>query len=343
MALRSSLRSRRPSNRRRIDPRPVLVVATVLVSVVLGGCARGDDERIRATATFDDVADLADGAPVQLADVRIGQVTRIELTDDHRVAVELAFDEDVPVPAAVQARLRRTSALGEKFVELRPLTRDADAPRLADGATIDQAVVVPDVEDLVASGTELFTSISASQLAVIIEESANSVSGRGEDLSLLLQRLETVTEGYAGRTATLTGLIEDIGQLASDVSPAAQEHAAALSELAETTEVLDQASGDLLATIESLTRLAEEGADILVTHFDRIDLALRALRAATRAVASEQVALGQLLLNLPAHNAALPNSLQGDFLQVIGDIVLCGLPGGGEVDGDPAGDCEAVR
>ncbi len=319
-----------------------LVVGTALLATSAAGCARGDDHRVRATATFDDVADLADGAPVQLADVRIGTVTDISLTDDHRVAVEVAFADDVPVPAAVQARLRRTSALGEKFVELRPLTRDPDAPRLTDGATIDQAVVVPDVEDLVASGTELFTSISASQLAVIIEESANSVAGRGDDLSLLLQRLETVTAGYASRTDTLTTLIDDIDQLASDVSPAAQEHARALSELAETTEVLDVASADLLATIESLTRLAEQGADVLVTHFDRIDLALRALRSATRAVASEQAALGRLLVNLPAHNAALPNSLQGDFLQVVGDIVLCGLPGGGEVDGDPVGDCEAV-
>ena len=187
--------------------------------MLVAGCSRGDDHRIEATAAFDDVADLADGAPVQLSDVRIGEVTGIDLTDDHRVRVRLAFDADVAVPAAVQARLRRTSALGEKFVELRPLDRDEDAPRLEDGATIAQAVVVPDVEDLVASGTELFTSISASQLAVIIEESANAVEGRAPDLELLISRLETVTAGYASRTDMITQLIDDIGQLASDVSP----------------------------------------------------------------------------------------------------------------------------
>lgn len=321
---------------------PAVALGLAVLTATVSGCAMGDDRRIRATATFDDVADLADGAPVQLADVRIGEVTGIELTDDHRVEVEVAFDEDVPVPAAVQARLRRTSALGEKFVELKPLGTEEGGERLVDGAHIDQAVVVPDVEDLVASGTELFTSISASQLAVILEESANSVSGRGDDLALLLQRLETVTEGYAGRTDTLTTLIDDIEQLASDVSPAAQDHAEALSELAETTEILDETSADFLATIRSLTTLAREGADLLVTHFDDIDLSLRALRSATRAVASEQEALGRLLLNLPAHNAALPNSLQGDFLQLVADIVLCGLPGGGEVDGDPVNDCDAV-
>lgn len=317
-----------------------LVVALALAGAGLAGCSRGDDRRIQATAVFDDVADLANGAPVQMSDVRIGEVTGIDLTDDHRVRVRVAFDSDVAVPAAVQARLRRTSALGEKFVELRPLDRDPDAPRLADGATIDQAVVVPDVEDLVASGTELFTSISASQLAVIIEESANSIEGRAPDLALLLTRLETVTEGYASRTDTLTQLIEDIDQLASDVAPSAEAHAEALSNLAESTEILDEASADLLATIRSLTTLADEGADILQTHFDRIDLGLRSLRSATRAVASEQAALGRLLLFLPEHNTRVPRILQGDFGQVVGDIIVCGLPGGGEVDGDRLNDCD---
>jgi len=319
--------------------RLALLALTVVAAAGLGSCSRGDDGRIQATAVFADVADLADGAPVQMSDVRIGEVTDIELTDDHRVAVRVSVDAEVGVPAEVQARLRRTSALGEKFVELRPLTDD-DAPKLADGATIERAVVVPDVEDLVASGTELFTSISASQLAVIIEESANSVEGRGPDLELLLTRLETITGGYAERTATITQLIDDIGQLASDVAPSADEHAEALANLAESTEVLDQASEDLLATISSLTTLAEEGADILETHFDRIDLGLRSLRSATRAVASEQAALARVLTFLPQHNTQVPSILQGDFGQVIGDIIICGLPGGGEVDGDRLNDCD---
>ncbi|HEX7131851.1 MAG TPA: MlaD family protein [Iamia sp.] len=317
-----------------------VVALVVLVGVLLAGCSRGDDGRIQASAVFDDVADLANGAPVQMSDVRVGEVSDIDLTDDHRVRVQVSFDEDVAVPADVQARLRRTSALGEKFVELRPLTRDEDAPRLRDGATIDQAVVVPDVEDLVASGTELFTSISASQLAVIIEESANSVEGRAPDLALLMRRLETVTAGYADRTDTITQLIDDIGQLASDVAPSAEAHAEALTNLAESTEILDEASEDLLATIRSLTTLATEGADILETHFDRIDLGLRSLRSATRAVASEQAALGRVLLYLPQHNTRVPRILQGDFGQVIGDIIICGLPGGGEVDGDRLNDCD---
>ncbi|WCO65013.1 MCE family protein [Iamia majanohamensis] len=319
--------------------RPAVVVLVAVLAVVTG-CARGDDPRIQVTATFPDVADLVEGAPVQMSDVRVGSVTSIRLADDGRRAqVRLAVDQDAAVPADVVARLRRTSALGEKLVELRPQGDDPEAPRLADGAVIARAVVVPDVEDLVASGTELFTSISASQLAVIIEESAASVEGRGEDLTLLLERLETVTGGYADRTATLTGLIDDIDRLASDLAPSAEANGEALSDLAETTRILDETSEEFLTTIRSLTRVAEEGEDLLATRYDEISLALEGLRSATGAVASEQAALGRVLQFLPGHNA-LGRAVDDDFAQIIGDVVLCGIPGGGEVDGDRLNDCE---
>jgi len=321
-----------------------LAAAGIALAVLAGltaGCSYGDDERIEVSTTFPDVADLVTDAPVQMSDVRIGSVTSIELAPDGRRAeVHLAFDTDVEVPARVQARLRRTSALGEKFVELRPLTDDADAPRLADGDVIAEAVVVPDVEDLVASGTELFTSISASQLAVIIEESANSVEGRAPDLDRLLDRLETVTAGYAARTSTITGLIADIDHLAAELSPSAEAHAEALSNLAETTRILDETSADFLETVRSLTRLAREGEDILRTHYDRISLGLRGLRSATRAVATEQAALGRVLQLLPQHNQQLPRGIADDHVQLIADIVLCGIPGGGEVDGSRLNDCD---
>lgn len=319
-----------------------LALALALGALAGAGCAIGDDSRVEVRATFEDVADLVVDAPVQMADVRIGQVTAIDLAPDGRRArVRLAFDQDVAVPAAVEARLRRTSALGEKFVELRPLTDDPDAPRLADGATIARAVVVPDVEDLVVSGTELFTSLSASQLAVIIEESADAVAGRAPDLARLIDRLATVTDGYADRTAVITRLIRDVDALAAEVGPEAEAHARALTDLAETTGILDDTAQDFLATIRSLSTLARRGEEILTTHFDRISLAIRGLRSATRAVASEQAALGRVLQYLPEHNALLDQAVGGDFANLIVDVVVCGLPGGGEVEGDRLNDCEA--
>ena len=57
-----------------------ILIALVVGAVGLTGCADGDD-RIEATATFDDVADLAEGAPVMMSDITVGSVRSIELDE----------------------------------------------------------------------------------------------------------------------------------------------------------------------------------------------------------------------------------------------------------------------
>ncbi|MET0160188.1 MAG: MCE family protein, partial [Acidimicrobiales bacterium] len=98
-------------------------VAVLGLLLALTGCSlpgSGGGDRLHATTTFEDVADLAPGAPVFMADVRIGNVTAIDLDDTGtKATLALAFDRSAEVPADVEARIRRTSPLGEKFVELR--------------------------------------------------------------------------------------------------------------------------------------------------------------------------------------------------------------------------------
>jgi hypothetical protein len=67
---------------------------------------------------------------------------------------------------------------------------------------------------------------------------------------------------------------------------------------------------------------------------------VRGLRDVTDAVADEQDALAGLLENLPRHNTSVPLAERNNFIHVLIDIVLCGVPGGGDVPGDPVDACE---
>ncbi|CAN5606481.1 MCE family protein [soil metagenome] len=330
----------------RSSPRPraaiVAVFALLVFAPLAGGCSLfGDDDRISAEATFSDVADLAPSAPVQLADVQIGNVTGIELDDTGtRATITMAVDESAQVPRAVLAKVRRTTPLGEKFIELMPLVDDLDAPLLADDDVITATEVVPDLEQLVASGTDLFGALSASQLAILIDEGATGFGGRGAQIRQVLENLDTITAGYATRTQTITELVGSLDQLAADLAPSADANVEALANLADTTRILDEESTELLDMIDSLNRLADAGSDILQTHLVRINTQIDALRSVTRAVAGEQAALGELLEFTPGHNDTLSRSVVGDFVQVLNDFIICGLPSGGEIDGDPVNDCD---
>jgi len=319
-----------------------LLVALALVPALAGCSAIGiggdGDERVHATTTFEDVADLAPGAPVFMADVRIGNVTGIDLDEAGTAAtLELSFDRSAGVPAEVEARLRRTSPLGEKFVELRPLTEDPDAPLLEDGAVIERSEVVADFEDLVASGTDVFAALGASEIASLLQEGAEGFGGQGANIRALLSNLSTIVGGFADNTDQISTLITSIEELASDVGPSARRHARALDQLATTTRILDDQSTQLLDLVDSLSELSEQGGSILREHFERISHQIDGLRSVTRAVRRGQTGLENLLEYTDDHNLSLMLGTEGEFSNVLNDFILCGVPGGGE--GPGVNDC----
>lgn len=317
----------------------LLAVLLLLPTIALGGCSR-DDGAVAARATFDDVADLADGAPVMMADITIGSVTEIDLDrSGRRAEVRFRVDRDAQVPADVVARIRRTTPLGEKFVDLEPQTDDPDAPLLADGARIERTTVVSDLEQLVSSGTAAFGTLSASQLAILLDEGERAVGDRGPQLRAVIDDLASIASGYAGRTDEVTGIIDDLDRLAGDLAPAAGSNAEAVANLNETLATLNENDERFFALVESLNRLAADGDRLLTAHLAEIRRQVIGLRDVTDAVADEQVALGEVLQYTPEHNEVLPQGERGNFVQALLDVIVCGVPGGGDVPGDPVDGC----
>lgn len=316
------------------------LVVGALAAGLLAGCGGGEGN-LTVTAVFDDVADLADGAPVQLADVGIGQVQSIHLDDSGRRAeVQLSIERSAEVPADVTARVRRTSPLGEKFIELRPAdATGAGQALLEDGATIDDTEVVPDLEQLVGSGTDFFGALGAGELAVLLEESAEGFGGQGQNIRAVLDNLGGVAEGFAAHTDELETLITSIDQLAADTGPAAAQHADALTNLAAATDLLDDDSEQLLDLMDSLAALATTGSSILREHVDEIEGQIDALHSVSRAVATEQDSFSALLENAQYHNEALRTGVRDFFAQVLNDFIICGVPGGGDQPGSALNSC----
>ncbi len=324
--------------------RPLIraLAALVLVGALgLTGCTDGGGGRVEASATFDDVADLADGAPVMMADVTIGNVRSIELDETGRRArVTFGVDRSANVPAAVSAQIRRTSPLGEKFIDLVPQTDDLEAEPLADGAVLDQTAVVSDLEQLIASGTDAFTALSASQIAILLDEGERAFAGKGPQLRVILDHLADVAAGYETRTEKVKAIIVDLDRLAGDLAPQTGPNGEALANLKATLKILNENDEEFYALVRSLNEVADDGNRILDRHLDDIETQVRGLRDVTDAVADEQDALAGLLENLPRHNGSVPLAERNNFIHVLIDVVLCGVPGGGDVPGDPVDACE---
>jgi phospholipid/cholesterol/gamma-HCH transport system substrate-binding protein len=299
----------------------LLLVAT-LAAGVLAGCGA---DTITVTAKFDDVGDLANGAPVTMADIRIGRVSHMTLAGNEAL-VTLELERDAQVPQGSSARVRRTSVLGERIIDIvMPEGVHANSPLLADGGHIDETTVRSDLEDLVAEGSEVFGAISASQLAVMIEEGARGFGDQGEELGNLLQNYRQIIGRYAGRSDQIIELIGSLKGFNETLASRSEAHGRSVQNAARSIRVLRDESDRLERAIVSLSRLARGGRGILEAHVTEMERFFQQTRVILGVLEDEQGSIRKFLRWAPGHNYNTQGVEYVEFNQVIQDFVFCGM------------------
>jgi phospholipid/cholesterol/gamma-HCH transport system substrate-binding protein len=321
-----------------------LPAAALMAAATLAGCSSGGTPSRTATAIFSDIGDLASGAQVQLADVPVGTVSSISLYHGDRAKIVLTFNPGVKVPADVSAAIARTTILGDQFVQLTVPKHQtgsgaASAPLLADGARIDHTSVVPDVEQFIAAGGEVFGAVSASELEQIIAAGGEGFTGSEASLESFLSDISTVATAYADHTSEITQAVNSLNTLSATLAPNSSANAQALTNLSQTVSILAQNSTQFETLLNSLNNVSIQGRSILETYYPQIVDQLNALGAVSSQIAQHQADLAGILEELPIHNTALPSSVRNGFVQLYENIIVCGVPGLGEDDSSPAFTC----
>ncbi len=307
----------------RVRPVSVRVLAVVAAALVASACALpGNVTGSREiSATFDDVGDLVTGHSVQVADVRIGSVVGIELTDDFRAEVTMSIKDDIFVPLESQALLRTTSLLGEKFIELRAL--DADNPMagtdLRDGDRIEQTGEAPELEFVAERAVEILGSVVASDVATLVETGSVGFGGRGAELKSLVEDLSTVSGTLADQTDELVRIINALDGATATLARGASDIDGLLVNLSETTAVLADNRDVAIEAIRQLTRLAQvQNDNVFEPYLAEVNTQIRQLDAVLAEVDRNQQQVADLLLWLSRFADKVPKAVPGDFAQVFG-------------------------
>ena len=308
--------------------RPVLAVLVAgAASLALSGCLVGSAPTETVNAVFTDAGTLANGAQVKVADVPVGHVTGISL-DGTRARVTMAIDRSAHVPADVVAKLTRTTILGERYVDL-AVPAHHTAVLLADGTTIGHTQVVPGIEEVIGGSTQVFGAISTSELAQIIAAGGQGFAGQAASLRQFLDDLSTVTAGYASRTAQIQTVVQSLDQLGTSMAPTSGPDAQAISTLSQTVSVLASDSTQFENLLQALDAVSQQGNSILSTYYPQVVDQLRALGAVSDQLAQHQQDLANLLKYLPEHDAAMSAMVRSDYLQILNNLIICGIPNGG--------------
>jgi phospholipid/cholesterol/gamma-HCH transport system substrate-binding protein len=314
-------------------------LALAAAAIGLSGCmgSGGPSTVITAYAEFSDVNQLVGGAPVDMADIAIGHVDSITLAGD-RAKVEMTLDRSAAVPAAVKAELEQTSVLGDYFVQLIPTT-SGPSGLLPNDAMISKTGVQPGVEQLVQSGSQFFGAIPDTELAEIIQAGGQGFGGESSNIRQLLNDFSAVAAGYASQDGEIQALINNLNQLGAGLAPSAGADAQALSNLSQTVSVLQSQSTQFINLLQQLDDLSIQGHSLLGGSLPQIDDELTALSSTAGELAAHQQDIALLVQNLPYYNQAANAATVHDFIQVFEDIIVCGIPGGGEDDSSPATTC----
>ncbi len=312
--------------------------ALVATAAVLAGCGvtGGSGGTESVSAVFADVGGLVSGAPVQMADIQIGNVTSIAL-DGTRARVTMTIRRSARVPVHVIAELKRTTILGQKYIALIPSS--GHGPSLRNGATIARTEVVPGIQQLVSAGAEVFGAINASSFASIIDAGGQGFGGQAPALRSLIGELDAVVTGYANHTQEIRSLIGNLATLGTTMAPASRSDAQSLAQLAQTTATLSRESGRFTSLLQALDNLSVQGRAILESSFPEITSSIHGLAVVVDEVAARQQDLAGLLRWLPANNTSLASTTVNGYLQILNNLVVCGIPGGGSSPSDAATTC----
>ncbi|OLB76066.1 MAG: hypothetical protein AUI14_19710 [Actinobacteria bacterium 13_2_20CM_2_71_6] len=212
-------------------------------------------------AAFADANGLTRGAGVVVAGVPVGQVTGVAASG-RRAVVAMRIDHRyAPVHRGTIARIRYSTLLAQKYVELSPA---AGTPALADGATIpsDQTVSPVDFDQFLST----LDPETRRQAQVLVQQLGGGVSGRAETLNLLLDQASGLAGESRGGLATLDTHDADLRAITADLAVTSRRLALSRERLGDLVAATGDVTGTLTANDRSLddalVRLAHTGRDL---------------------------------------------------------------------------------
>jgi phospholipid/cholesterol/gamma-HCH transport system substrate-binding protein len=290
-------------------------VLAVAVAVVLGAAACDPQTATSPTghltlvAHFDDVQDLVRGHTVQVANVTIGSVRSVEL-DGRRALVTMSIVDGQQVPDGTRAVVRRTSFLGEFYVDLVFPEHAADGPFLASGDEITETETERDIEQLAAQAEEVIRAVGADDVAGVIDAGAGAIGGNGGTINRAVDDAQLLLGVLADQQAQIGSAIDDVATLGTELAPASAEIAALIDELAAATASATGSRDRIVDAVQALADLARTTTDVvLLPHADRLSQTLEELQPLLGTLTDRTDVLARLIVDFDRFTQVLPTAV----------------------------------
>lgn len=204
------------------------------------------------------------GNDVRVRGVIVGKVSGIELVDRH-ARLTLQIEDQFEVPRTTEAVITLKTLLGSKYVDLR-FDPDDRGPYLADGDSIAQTHVGPELEDALEDGTEVLAALKPEDVATLVHELSTAARDHGDDVARGLDANSDLSTTFAETTEPQLESLRDFRILFGELEDKGDDMNALAFAVNEGVPVYASARAqrDFAAALDGLTSFSHDFADLLI-------------------------------------------------------------------------------
>jgi phospholipid/cholesterol/gamma-HCH transport system substrate-binding protein len=314
----------------------------MVIAAVLAGCAdwrglntlplpgtqgRGPGSFV-IQAQMPDVNNLQQNSRVRVADVTVGNVTKIQRQGWHAL-VTMRVNGDVDLPANTIAKLGQTSLLGSQHIELAPPTDTAPQGKLHDGAVIplEHSDLYPTTEQTLAALSMVLNGGGVGQLQDITQAFSTAFRGREKDLRSLIEQLDRFTAYLNDQSGDIIAAADSLNRLVGQLAKQEPVVDRALDTIPDALAVLNDQRKNLIDAADRLGKFGALVADTVNHSKDNVVRILRETGPVLESLANAGPSLTRALSGIatfPFPNETIEKWQRGDYanLTAIVDLTL---------------------
>jgi phospholipid/cholesterol/gamma-HCH transport system substrate-binding protein len=286
-----------------------------------GGAAKGKTYRV--TVLFDDVLDLVPQSAVKVDDVSVGDVEKISLDPGtFRARVVLRINDTAHLPSNAIARVRQTSLLGEKFVELEAPESPSGALRNGDTISSERSDQLPEVEEVFTALSALLNGGGIGNLQTIAVELSAALGGRESTVRSALGNVTELVTALDGRKSDIVRAIDALDRLTQTLAKQRGTITEALDTFTPALTVLADQRDELTGLLTHVARLGRVGTRVVERSRADTVASLKLLAPILDKVVAARGDLSKALDQVLLLTKLVPRAIPGDYLQLYVEVFV---------------------
>lgn len=272
----------------------LVIVGAVVVALSVGATALGYQLYQRLTTTtvvayFSQALALYPGDPVQILDVKIGSVDKVEPAGD-KMKITFHYANKHKVPATANASIVNPSVVASRTVELSPVYTGGQVMPNNGVIPLERTQVPVEWDDLRNSIDRLLTGLGPTPqnpkgpLGDFIDATADGFAGKGKQINDALTQLSAALSAVNDRRGDFFGVIKSVALFINALHENSKQFSELNDNLAAFTDSFTQTDHAVADALHNLTALLQTTRSFVTTNRQTLSSDITALADVTNTI-----------------------------------------------------------